>query len=430
MYFYSTRKECREEGVSISQAMLKGMAADGGLFIPEKFPLIDWKTIDRDISYQDFAKLFLKPFFFNDPLVTSLNHISDTCFNFDLPIIKLNQQISVLELFHGPTLSFKDFGARFLAGCLESIPKDKVMTIMVATSGDTGSAVAAAFYKKKNIRVVILFPENKITQRQQDQITCWGDNILPISVKGDFDDCQRLVKSSFCNKWWIENTMLNTSNSINIGRILPQATYYAYTSWRNFLLSEEKTNYIVPSGNIGNITAAYWAKKCGFPIEDIVASQNANNTIVNYLNHNIEPNQDTIETVANAMDVGKPSNFERLKSMFTNRSDFLKNVQAYNASDMEILDKIKDIYKEFTYIVCPHTATAFCAYENIKLNNEKWTIISTADPSKFEEVIDRSIEIVLPPGKRLQSLLDRKQYYTSIESNMDSLKQAYIEFFI
>jgi threonine synthase len=224
--------------------------------------------------------------------------------------------------------------------------------------------------------------------------------------------------------------MLNTSNSINIGRILPQATYYAYISWRQFIFSEEKTNYIIPSGNIGNITAAFWAKKCGFPIAHIVASQNENNTIVNYLKDDIEPSQDTVETVANAMDVGKPSNFERLKSIFINRDDFLRNVQAYYSSDIEIIDKIKNIYNEFNYIVCPHTATAFCAYENIKLKNERWTIVATADPSKFEEIIYRSIKRELLPGKRLQNLLDRKKHYTSIDSNMDSLKEAYIEFFL
>lgn len=431
MYFKSTRNGKDRVKYKISDAMLKGLANDGGLLVPSTFPLINWKNLDNDITFKDFTKIFLQPFFKGDILEKSINDICNDCFNFSLPVHHLDNNFSVLELFHGPTLSFKDFGARFLASCIERIPKDKIMTILVATSGDTGSAVASAFFNRKNIRVVILFPENKITQRQQDQMTCWGENILTIAVKGNFDDCQRLVKLSFSDAWWAKNTMLNTSNSINIGRILPQATYYAYSSFIHYQYRHETSNFIVPSGNIGNITSAYWSKICGFPIDSIIAAQNANNTISSYVESDIYPNSDTIETVANAMDVGKPSNFERLVDLFDNRDRFKENVKAISVDDENIIKQIYSTYRKFDYIICPHTATAFFAHEKINRESLKnWIMIATADPSKFEKIISRSINIDLEPCNRLKELLSRKKHFFSIDPTMNDLKALYKQFFL
>lgn len=426
MNFISTRD--KDIKVSLSEAMQSGLAPDGGLFVPERFPTVDWQNFYKHISYAKFAANTLREFFEGDELESSLDKICKNAFTFAVPVKRLDDNTSVLELFHGPTLSFKDFGARFLANCLSSIDSDKPFTILVATSGDTGSAVAAAFHGKSNIRVVVMFPKDKISKRQEKQITCWGDNIQAVEVEGVFDDCQSLVKEAFKTSWWTDKTKLNTSNSINIGRLLPQSTYYAYTSWQYYLKTGKKANYIVPSGNIGNITAAFWAKQMGFPIDEISMSLNANDTVTDYLKTGEFNPRASIETLANAMDVGNPSNFERLLYLLGNYENFKNNVKARCVSDTEIKDEIKQVYKQYNEVVCPHTATGFVSRKQSD-SNKDYIIVATAHPAKFESVIEPVLDIEVAPTEALQQLLDKEQHKVSIDKSMNDLCEVYSKAF-
>jgi threonine synthase len=426
MKYKSTRG--KQTPVSLSFAMKTGLAGDGGLYIPEQFPTIDWKSLSKGMAYPEFAQVMLTPFFEGDELANKLNHICQNAFSFSVPVKQLDENTAILELFHGPTLSFKDFGARFLANSLSQVKTDKVITIIVATSGDTGSAVAAAFHNQPNIRVVVMFPDGKISKRQEKQITCWGDNVLAISVEGVFDDCQKLVKEAFTKSWWTERTHLNTSNSINIGRLLPQMTYYAYTSWQHYLKHGESANYIVPTGNIGNVCAAFWAKKIGFPIGDIILSQNANNTVGEYLAKGEYNPKDSIETLANAMDVGKPSNIERLFNMFPEFKLFKENIRAITVSDEQISETIKSVYEQYNEEICPHTATAFYARQQLD-DSKKYVCVATAHPAKFESVIEPILAKEIPPTEQLQELLDKEQHKVEIEADMESLCDTYVQYF-
>ena len=422
MKFTSTRKQAQE--VLLSEALQNGLAEDGGLYVPEYYPQFDWQHLSEDLSYADFATLLLKPFFVGDQLADKLAKICQESFNINLSVIALDQYNSVLELFHGPTLSFKDFGARFLANALSHIKSDKKFTIMVATSGDTGSAVAAAFHQKSNINVMVLFPKGKISLRQQQQITCWHDNVCAVAVKGSFDDCQALVKGAFADQWWQKNTYLNTSNSINIGRLLPQTTYYAYVSWQYFLKHGKKANFVVPTGNIGNVCACFWAKKMGLPIDEIVISQNENNVIGQFLADKQLPNKPSIETLANAMDVGKPSNFERLYTLFNCYDDFKKEIKAFKVSDQEIKKMIHQAKERYNMHICPHTATAFFARKSLPANKH-YFLVATAHPAKFEQVIEPMLDEKIPVPEPLLHLLNRKQQYKEISISLGELSKLY-----
>ncbi len=426
MNFISTRN--KNTFVTLSEALQNGLACDGGLYVPEAFPTFDWQSLTTDLPYAKFAVKLLEPFFADDPLKDKLDQICKESFNFDLPCLRLDQYNAMLELFHGPTLSFKDFGARFLSNCLIHIETDKSFTIMVATSGDTGSAVASAFYQKPKIKVIVLFPKGKISLRQQQQITCWQDNVCAVSVKGTFDDCQTLVKAAFADSWWQQNTYLNTSNSINIGRLLPQTTYYAYVAWQYYLEYGKKANFIVPSGNIGNVCACFWAKKMGLPINEIIISQNENNVIGQFLTHGILPNKHSIQTFANAMDVGKPSNFERLYALYNSVEDFRKNVKAFKATDQDIVNMIKAIESKYHMLICPHTATAFFARAYLP-KNQDFIMVATAHPAKFEQVLEPIINKEVPAPKALQELLNRKPHNEEIMPKLEDLTHLYQMYF-
>ncbi|GAB4226368.1 MAG: threonine synthase [Francisella sp.] len=426
MKFISTRDSNIK--FSLSETMQRGLAPDGGLFVPERFPLVDWQSFPQDISYADFAANMLRDFFEKDNLKDYLDNICHNAFTFNVPVKRLDENTSILELFHGPTLSFKDFGARFLANCLSCIDSDKPFTILVATSGDTGSAVASAFYGKSNIRVVVMFPKDKISKRQERQITCWSDNVLAVEVNGVFDDCQSLVKEAFKTSWWLERTKLNTSNSINIGRLLPQSTYYAYTSWQYYLQTGKKANYIVPSGNVGNITAAFWAKQMGFPIDEISMSLNANDTIAEYLATGKFNPKASVKTLANAMDVGNPSNFERLIYLLGSYDNFKANVKAICVSDAEITQEIQRVYNKYNEVICPHTATGFVVKNKLN-SNKDYIIVATAHPAKFENVIEPILNISVPPTLALQKLLDKQQYKVTINNSMQELCEIYAKYF-
>lgn len=422
MKFISTKN--KNIRYSLSEAIYMGLANDGGLFIPEYFPIIDLSSFSEDLSYPDFAAKTLEIFFKNDNLAASLPDICATAFTFPIPIQQLDEKTFFLELFHGPTLSFKDVGARFLAGSLNKIANGKKITILVATSGDTGSAVASAFYKKTNINVCILYPKGQISVRQEQQITCWGKNILALAVQGSFDDCQQLVKSAFTDSLWQKQFRLSSANSINIGRLLPQTTYYAFISLQFYRQHGIKPGFIIPTGNLGNATAAYYAKALGFPINEIILATNTNKVLSDYLQTGNYIPRKSVSTLANAMDVGNPNNFARLKELYPHFTDFKKNVRSISVSDNDIKSTIINVYRRYKKMICPHTATAF--YVKDKLADNPWIVVGTAHPCKFETIIEPLINASISIPEQLQTLLIKSNQIVEIDNNLQTLKNTLI----
>jgi len=418
MNFISTRN--KNIYSSLAEAIRLGMPEDGGLYVPEYLPKVNLDALASVANYSEFAALVLKDFFAGDVLAEQLSTLCQKAFDFSMPLEKINDNTFMLELFHGPTLSFKDFGARFLAECFNVLSQNKKMTILVATSGDTGSAVAAAFYRK-NVNVIIFYPAGKISPRQEQQITCWDENILALAVNDNFDDCQHIVKSAFNDPWWQTKLNLSTANSINIGRLLPQITYYAYTSLKFFQAHQVQPGFIVPSGNLGNVTAAYWAKLMGFPLREIVIASNANRVISDYLASSQYQPRASLQTLANAMDVGNPSNFERLNYLFDSFKLFKENVQAFSVTDEEIKKSIKDFYQRYQKIICPHTATA-CSVRN-QLSEKPWIVVATADPCKFETAIESLLQQKIAPSPQLQAMLSRPSHAINVSNKMDDIKK-------
>lgn len=419
MLFYSTRD--KNNRLPLHQAILQGLASDGGLFVPEYFPQIKLNDLDPQLTYAQFATHILKAYFTDDSLSPAVATICHQAFNFPLVFKPLNDNTTILELFHGPTLSFKDFGARFLAQCLGHLNHEP-RTILVATSGDTGSAVASAFHAQPNTQVVIMFPEGQISQRQQQQITCWGENILALAVDGTFDDCQKIVKQAFHEPWWHKRGHLSSANSINIARLLAQLTYYAYSSWQFCLQHQQSVGYVIPTGNVGNSTAAFWAKAMGFPIREIVLATNANRVISHYIDQGKFTPQASIATLANAMDVGNPSNFERLTHLYDTHAEFKAHVRAFSCSDEAIRQAIISAYRQFNYILCPHSATAYFARQ--KLSTQPWIITATAAAAKFETILEPLLGLQLPLPEQLQALLHKPTHLVKVSATMAAVQQA------
>ncbi len=402
---------------SIDEAIRLGLARDGGLFVPTHFPNLSIKKFYEYGSFKEFCKQLMAPFFTHSQIDIN-DEFTQKVFNFPLPLHSLGKQSYALELFHGPTLSFKDLGAQFFSECLSILSAGQKTKVLVATSGDTGGAIAQALHGKNPIEGIILFPKDKITASQQAQITCWGDNIRALAVNGSFDQCQSLVKESFSKQNVGE--ALTTANSINIARLLPQMIFYAYSSIRIAIMNNCSVNYIVPSGNLGNVTACYWAKYLGFPIQRILIANNANHVLSDFLKRGFFKAKPSISTLANAMDVGDPSNLERLLSLFTSFEDCKKHMDVESVNDQQIKNAIISCFKQYHYLICPHTATAFHRLSTMDLTGA-WVIVATAHPAKFTEVIEPLINTTVQIPASLKNMLSQKQHYSIIEPNYQSL---------
>ncbi len=413
MKFVSTRNASLQ--VTASEAILQGLAPDGGLYVPESFPSLGLINVHEISSYPELAFEVLAPFFEDDVLKDDLAEICIDAFNFPVPLIKIYEKQMVLELFHGPTAAFKDFGARFLASAMEKLlqKQPRKLTILVATSGDTGGAVASAFAGRKGIDVKVLFPKGRVSKRQQQQLTCWGGNIKAYEVDGTFDDCQKMVKDAFMDTKLSEKWGLSSANSINLGRLLPQSVYYVYASYLYKGAYDTKPTFIIPSGNVGNSCAAYWAFSMGAPIERITLAVNANKAIPDYLKDGEYKPRQSIATLANAMDVGAPSNMERLFNLYDDIGTFRKMVSATSVSDEMIKETIQEVYKETGYVICPHTATAERVRRDLPSQDDT-IVVSTAHPAKFESVVEPLIKAPVPIPESLASLLAKKGEYKSV----------------
>jgi threonine synthase len=439
MLFQSTRHG--QSPVTLSTALAQGLAADGGLFVPAEWPQLAPRSDPDDLPA--LALELLRPFAAGDALAAELPQIAREAFNFPAPLVMLDDagRLGVLELFHGPTAAFKDFGARFLAAALErrapaapaapgAAPGQgpalrQVLKILVATSGDTGGAVAAAFHRRAGIEVAVLFPKGLVSPTQQQQLTCWGDNVSSFAVRGRFDDCQRLVKAAFADAPLRARVRLSSANSINLGRLLPQMVYYWAASLAIRRAHGEPASFVIPSGNIGNATACVWARKLGAPIAAIVLAHNANRTVPDYLQDGQLRVRPSVPTISSAMDVGNPSNLERLTALYHEAAALRTALSAVSIDDEATRARISADYRRYGHVWCPHTAVAAEAYARLPDTARaggRWVLVATAHPAKFREIIEPLIGRPLALPDSLARLFERPASYTEIDATLEALQ--------
>ena len=428
MRFKSTRDPGLTAG--FAEALSQGLAPDGGLYVPERWPRFERTAFGPRADLAAVAGRLIEPFAAGDALGASLGEIVAEAFNFPAPVVELpRERLAILELFHGPTAAFKDFGARFLAAALSRLRQgaSRPLTILVATSGDTGGAVAAAFHGRPGIEVAVLFPKGLVSPTQERQLTCWGGNVRSFAVRGTFDDCQRLVKQAFMDPGLREQRELSSANSINLGRLLPQAVYYAAASLSIWRRHGEPASFIVPSGNLGNSVACIWARQMGLPIADVVLAHNANRTVPDFLATGEWRPRPSVATLASAMDVGNPSNMERLRALYPQLDEIRSAVSACTVDDEAIRARIRAGYRELKQIWCPHTATAAEAYERLPQERRRagrWVLVSTAHPAKFREIIEPLIGREIPVPESLARLFARPTRYQELDADLGSLRDA------
>ena len=425
MNFISTRNNA--PAVSLSDAIAAGLAPDGGLYVPENLPELRALEVGNDLA--DTATQLIAPFFENDALDSELPAICREAFDFPAPILPLSTTDDhVLELFHGPTAAFKDFGARFLAACLKRLNKqeDRPLTILVATSGDTGAAVAAAFHDQPGLRVIVLYPDGRVSPRQAHQLGCFGGNITALRVAGSFDDCQALVKRALNDGDLQAEAPMSSANSISLGRLLPQMSYYAHAALEHKRRTGELLNFVIPTGNLGNAMAAIIARRLGVPLGRIVLATNANRVLPDYFHGGDYTPAASVATIANAMDVGAPSNFERLRWLYqcddaALRADFT----AESVDDYAIRTVIKERHDAHGEVFCPHTATAVKVLQDLRSQGAAgdWAVAATAHPAKFESVVEPLIGRALEVPPSLAELLSRPAHAEPIPVEYSALRE-------
>jgi len=394
MKYYSINKNSDE--VSFKEATIKGQAPDKGLYFPETIPQVDKGLIDdiERVSNEEIAFRVIKPYVADEIKDDDLFKIVSEAIKFPIPLVKVSDNIFSLELFHGPTLAFKDVGARFMSRCLGHFLKheNKKVTVLVATSGDTGGAVANGFYDVPGVDVIILYPSGKVSAVQEKQLTTLGKNIHAIEIEGNFDDCLQMVKRAFADEEVSKKLFLTSANSINVARWLPQQFYYffAYKQWAD---KDRAPVISVPSGNFGNICAGILAKQSGLPVHHFIAACNVNDTVTKYLQTEIFQSQTAKATISNAMDVGNPSNFIRILEIFHHQfPDLAKNLSSYSISDEETMATIKAVYERSNYLLDPHGAVGYLSLKRFleKHPGRRGIFLETAHPVKFPDAVEKA----------------------------------------
>lgn len=425
MKFYSTWDKNKTYG--LKEAVLSGLAPDGGLYMPEYIPAFPEGFFDGEkLSFQQAAFETAGRLFKDELSGSSIEQIVESAYDFDVPIKLLADNIYVMELFHGPTLAFKDFAARFMARLFAHLLGDEEpeLTILAATSGDTGSAVAHGFYNVPGVNVVILYPGGKVSRLQEKQLTTMGGNITALEVDGTFDDCQKLVKQAFADRELRKNKRISSANSINIARLLPQTFYYVYLA--SHLKSDGPLAVSVPSGNFGNLTAGVIAKRMGAPIDIFIASTNANSVVPEYLKSGKFAPKASTKTVSNAMDVGDPSNFSRLTELYGDEPDRMRR-EIYGASfsDEQTLEAIRRVMQKYDYIMDPHGAVAYLGLVEYLESSPASTgvFLETAHPAKFGEVVKQAAGAEPPMPDRLKEYLNRQKKSLKIPADYGHLKE-------
>jgi threonine synthase len=425
MKLYSTNN--KTEFVTLKEAVLKGLPDDNGLFMPERIPTLPASFFENleDYSFQEIAFEITKTLLQGAIPEEDIQEIIQNAVNFPAPVVELDENKAVLELYHGPSLAFKDFGARFMAQLMSYFNRknDKELVILVATSGDTGGAVAAGFYKALGIKVVILYPSGKVSDLQEKQLTTLGHNIHALEIDGTFDDCQALVKQAFLDKELTSSIRLSSANSINIARLIPQSFYYveAYKQ----LKTDKPVAFCIPSGNFGNLTAGLLAKNMGLPVAHFIAATNANDVVPAYLKTGEYSPRPSVRTISNAMDVGAPSNFARMHDIYGRSwEDMKQDVFGYAYDDAATRVGVKEVFDKYNYEIDPHGAIGYLALkEYLKEYPDNYgVILETAHPSKFkadmDDILGKSIDI----PERLAILKDKKKEATDMKVDFDAFK--------
>ncbi len=418
--------------VTLSGAIRQGLAPDGGLYVPTRLPNVDLSAFAGLTRLPDIARAALGGFFEDDRVLPELGEVAEAALNFAAPTTPVSgaaERLFALELFHGPTAAFKDFGARFLAETLQRLEAgaSRPLTILVATSGDTGGAVAAAFHLRPWVRIVVLYPKGLVSPRQEQQLTCWGDNVISLRIDGTFDDCQRLVKEAFVDATLNTKHRFSSANSINIGRLLPQMVYYVASSLDIEKSTRQKPSYIIPAGNLGNAFAAVWARALGFPIGRIVLAHNANRTVPDYLETGVWQPRPSIPTLASAMDVGNPSNMERVRTFYPTLDSIREQLSAESVDDDAIRARIREDFVRYGRVWCPHTATAAEVYSRLSPGERSahpWVLVATAHPSKFNEVVEPIIGRPIDVPESLRRLLTLPRHFLDLPPRLQSLAAA------
>ena len=427
MYYRSLNGKSKK--VNFETAVKNGLAKDGGLYFPENVKPLDSNFIKNIGNYSNFEIGYkvIKQFIGDSINKNDLKEILSKTIDFNFPVVKLEKNIYSLELFHGPTLAFKDVGARFMANCLGYFNKNKskLNTVLVATSGDTGAAVANGFYKVEGTNVVILYPKNKVSEIQERQLTTNKNNITALRVNGSFDDCQKIVKKAFIDKELNKKFNLTSANSINVARWLPQSLYYFFAYKE---LQKENLVFSVPSGNFGNICAGLIAEKLGLPIKHFIASTNINDTIPRYFKSQVFDPKPTIQTVSNAMDVSSPSNFVRIQEMFQNFKSLSKIMSSYSFDDIETLKMVKNVYEDKNYVLDPHGAVGYLGLKKyLSINPEKIGIfLETAHPIKFSKDVEEVIKIKLDIPEEINKILLKEKKYIDIDDYSDFKEKMFV----
>ena len=431
MKYYSLNKQAPDS--SFENAVRKGLAPDRGLYFPEHITPLNEDFFEKldDLSNSEIAFKAIQQFIGEEIPSDDLKQIVEDTLNFDFPIVDIEEGISTLELFHGPTMAFKDVGARFMARCLGYFNRnnDAEVTVLVATSGDTGGAVASGFLGVKGVRVVILYPSGKVSDVQEKQLTTLGQNITALEVDGTFDDCQDMVKKAFLDVDLTSQLELTSANSINVARWLPQMFYFMF-AYKQLKAIDKPIVFSVPSGNFGNICAGMVAQKLGFPIEHFIASNNVNNVVTRFLETNTFNPKPSIQTISNAMDVGNPSNFIRIQALHDNDINKLKsNLSSYSFTDDETKTALETIYSNSGYIADPHGAVGYLGAKAHLTNhsNSQVVFLETAHPTKFLDVVEEVIseKVELPP--QIQAVIDQQKHATFVK-NYEDFKSFMLKF--
>ncbi len=431
MNYYSLNKQ--SPLVNFKEATINGQAPDKGLYFPEYIPQLQNNFINNieNLSNEEIAFTVIKPYVGNTIPDADLFEIVKETINFPIPLVPINESIFSLELYHGPTLAFKDIGARFMSRCLGHFVKNenKKITVLVATSGDTGGAVANGFYNVPGVDVVILYPSGKVSSVQEKQLTTLGKNITALEINGNFDDCQQMVKAAFMDSDLKEKLFLTSANSINVARWLPQQFYYffAYKQWKTKI---NPPVICVPSGNFGNICAGILANISGLPVQHFIAACNANNVVPNYFKTQNYTPQKAVATISNAMDVGDPSNFVRILEIFKNEFSALQNkMESHSITDATTKATLLEVYKNEKYLCDPHGAVAYKALQQYLQNNptQKGMILETAHPIKFYDVVEPIINDKIELPHSIQSIIDLPKQSILINANANDLKEFLLQ---